>query len=278
MKSNTKMKEIAIIYDFDGTLAKGNIPEHGLLQELGINKDDFWKEVKQITEETDSDEVIVYMHLLAKKAAGRNIKITKGSLNNFGKGSIPFFDGVISWFTRLNNLFNNDNFTICHYIVSSGLQEIIETTEISKYIKKIFASKYIYGKDGTIVSPGVAINYTTKTQYLFRINKGILNNYDNKSLNAWVPMKERPVPFSRIIYIGDGDTDIPAMKMVRAQGGISIGVFDPETWNDPSSQKRIYKLISEDRVHYVAPADYRDGSQLDIVIKGVIDRMINENN
>ncbi|MDO9579836.1 MAG: hypothetical protein Q7J06_04615, partial [Bacteroidales bacterium] len=78
-----------------------------------------------------------------------------------------------------------------------------------------------------------------------------LNNYDNKSLNAWVPMKERPVPFSRIIYIGDGDTDIPAMKMVRAQGGISIGVFDPETWNDPSSQKRIYKLISEDRVHYV---------------------------
>lgn len=272
------MKEIAIIYDFDGTLAKGNIPEHGLLQELGTNKDDFWKEVKQITEETDSDEVIVYMHLLAKKAAGRNIKITKESLNNFGKGSIPFFDGVISWFPRISNLFNNENFTIRHYIVSSALQEIIETTEIAKYIKKVFASKYIYGKDGTIVSPGVAINYTTKTQYLFRINKGILNNYDNKSLNAWVPMKERPVPFSRIIYIGDGDTDIPAMKMVRAQGGISIGVFDPETWNDPSSQKRIYKLISEDRVHYVAPADYKDGSQLDIVIKGVIDRMINENN
>jgi len=227
---------------------------------------------------TDSDEVIVYMHLLAKKAAGGNIKITKGSLNNFGKGSIPFFDGVISWFPRINNLFNNANYNINHYIVSSGLQEIIETTEISKYIKKIFASKYIYGKDGTIDSPGVAINYTTKTQYLFRINKGILNNYDNKSLNAWVPMKDRPVPFSRIIYIGDGDTDIPAMKMVRAQGGISIGVFDPEAWNDPSSQKRIYKLISEDRVHYVAPADYRDGSQLDIVIKGVIDRMINENN
>ena len=137
------MKEIAIIYDFDGTLAKGNIPEHGLLQELGINKDDFWKEVKQITEETDSDEVIVYMHLLAKKAAGRNIKITKGSLNNFGKRSIPFFDGVISWFPRISNLFNNANYNINHYIVSSGLQEIIETTEISKYIKNICLEIYL---------------------------------------------------------------------------------------------------------------------------------------
>jgi 2-hydroxy-3-keto-5-methylthiopentenyl-1-phosphate phosphatase len=271
------MKEIAIIYDFDGTLAKGNIPEHGILQELGINKNDFWSEVKETTKETDADEVIVYMHLLAKKAAEKSIRLTKESLNKYGKGNIPFFEGVISWFPRISNFFNNENYNINHYIVSSGLQEVIETTEISKYIKKIFASKYIYRKDGAIDSPGVAINYTTKTQYLFRINKGILNHYDNKSLNTWVPLKERPVPFSKMIYIGDGDTDIPAMKMVRAQGGISIGVFDPETWNDPSSQKRIYKLISEDRVHYVAPADYSDGSQLDIVIKGVLDRMINEN-
>jgi len=272
------MKEIAIIYDFDGTLAKGNIPEHGLLQILGIPKEDFWAEVKDVTKETDSDEVIVYMHLLAQKASERNIKLTKEMLNTFGRGNIPFFDGVLAWFTRINSLFSNENFTICHYIVSSGLHEIIETTEIATHIKKLFAPKYIYGENGTIISPGVAINYTTKTQYLFRINKGILNNYDNKSLNTWVPIKDRPVPFSRIIYIGDGDTDIPAMKMVRAQGGISIGVFDPETWNDLSSQKRIYKLISEDRVHYVAPADYTDGSQLDIVIKGVIDRMINGNN
>lgn len=272
------MKEIAIIYDFDGTLAKGNIPEHGLLQSFGIPKEDFWSEVKNITKETDSDEVLIYMNLLIHKANERNLKLTKEVLNKLGNTNIPFFEGVIDWFPRINKLFNNKNFTICHYIVSSGIHEIIETSEIAKHFKKIFASKYIFGKDGNIVSPGTAINYTTKTQYLFRINKGILNHWDNRSLNTWVPMKERPVPFSRMVYIGDGDTDIPAMKMVRAQGGISIGVFDPETWNDPSSQKRIYKLISEDRVHYVAPADYRDGSQLDIVIKGLIDRMINENN
>jgi 2-hydroxy-3-keto-5-methylthiopentenyl-1-phosphate phosphatase len=271
------MKEIAIIYDFDGTLAKGNIPEHGLLQALGIPKEDFWSEVKDVTKETDSDEVLIYMNLLIHKSNERNLKFTKDLLNNFGRGNIPFFEGVISWFPRINALFNNENFTISHYIVSSGLNEIIETTEIAKHFKKIFASKYIYGKNGTIVSPGVAINYTTKTQYLFRINKGILNHFDNNSLNTWIPIKERPVPFSKMIYIGDGDTDIPAMKMVIAQGGISIGVFDPETWNNPSSQKRIYKLISEDRVHYVAPADYTDGSQLDIVIKGVLDRFINNN-
>ena len=123
----------------------------------------------------------------------------------------------------------------------------------------------------------MTINYTTKVQYLFRINKGIFNHWDNESLNSWIPLKDRQVPFSRMIYIGDGDTDIPAMKTVRSQGGISIAVFDPEKWENNQNQERIYKLISEDRVQYVAPADYKDGSQLDIVVKGVIDRMINEN-
>jgi 2-hydroxy-3-keto-5-methylthiopentenyl-1-phosphate phosphatase len=270
------MKEIAIIYDFDGTLAKGNLPEHGLLPELGINKEKFWEEVKCMTKETDSDEVAVYMYLLAKKAAEGGIQLTKDLLNRYGKGDIPFFDGVISWFSRISDEFKNENYEVNHYIVSSGLQEIIEATGVAGHIKKIFASKYLYGDDGVVFAPGVAINYTTKTQYLFRINKGILNNYDNVSLNTWIPMNKRPVPFSKMIYIGDGDTDIPAMKMVRTQGGVSIGVFDPEKWKDASAQKRIYKLISEDRVHYVAPADYTDGSQLDILIKGVLDRMINE--
>lgn len=270
-----KIKEIAIVYDFDGTLAKGNLPEHGLLQDLGLNKDDFWEKVQQKSTETDSDEIIIYMHLLAAEAMEKSFILTKNKLNSYGERDIPYFEGVEDWFQRISNFIKGD-YKIEHYMVSSGLHEIIETTKIAKHFKKIFASKYIFDDFGKAICPGVAINYTTKTQYLFRINKGILNYYDNVSINTWTPMNKRPVPFSRMIYIGDGDTDIPAMKMIRTQGGISIAVFDPEKWDKKSSQKRIYKLISEDRVHYVAPANYSNGSQLDIVIKGVLERIITE--
>jgi hypothetical protein len=119
----------------------------------------------------------------------------------------------------------------------------------------------------------VAINYTTKTQYLFRINKGVDNNWNNEAVNRWQPMDERPVPFSRIIYLGDGDTDIPSMKMVRHQGGHSVAVFDPKQWAETRSQEKVFNLIAEDRAHFVVPADYTDGSQLDITIKGVLGRI-----
>lgn len=271
------MKEIALVYDFDGTLAKGNLPEHNLLSKLGIEKDRFWKDVKKVRNETDSDEIAVYMYLLIQKAYDKGMFLTKKLLEDSSKTDIPFFNGVETWFSRIKGEFSSEEYIINHYIVSSGLQEMIEATSISKDIKKIFASKYIFGENSNAVSPGVTINYTTKVQYLFRINKGILNHWDNESLNSWIPIKDRIVPFSRMIYIGDGDTDIPAMKTVRSQGGISIAVFDPEKWKEKQNQERIYKLISEDRVQYVAPADYSDGSQLDIVVKGVIDRMINEN-
>jgi len=267
-------KEIAIIYDVDGTLAKGNLPEHKLLPDMGIDKDSFWQEAEKLKEKNDSDGILTYMHLLVKKAGEQNFKLSKKILNSYGS-KINFFNGVDSWFDRINN-FSSNGYEIKHYIISSGLDEIIETTSIAKHFKKIFASKYIYNKDGLIVCPGVAINYTTKTQYLFRINKGILNHHDDKGLNKWMKTKDRPVPFERIIYIGDGDTDIPAMKTVRSQGGVSIGVFDPEKWEDNEHQEKIYKLISEDRVNYVAPADYELGSQLDILLKGILGRIMNE--
>lgn len=271
------MKEIAVIYDFDGTLAKGNIPEHNLFSKLGLEINKFWSEVRRVRNETDSDEIAVYMYLLMQKASEKGMYLTKKLLEDSAKNNVPFFEGVETWFSRIKGTFSNEDYIVNHYIISSGLQEMIEATTISKDIKKVFASKYIYGKDSNAVSPGVTINYTSKVQYLFRINKGIFNHWDNESLNSWIPLKDRQVPFSRMIYIGDGDTDIPAMKTVRSQGGISIAVFDPEKWENNQNQERIYKLISEDRVQYVTPADYRDGSQLDIVVKGVIDRMINEN-
>lgn len=269
------MNRIAIAYDFDGTLAKGNIPEYGLLPELGVESIDFWKEVKDYTREIDADEVLVYMQLLLKKAKEKGFELTRERFAKYAQ-NIHFFNGVTTWFSRINEFAESKDLTIDHFIISSGISEMIEASKIAKYFKFIFASKYLYDSSNNASGISVSINYTTKTQFIFRINKGIFNYYDNEKINTWVKMNKRPYPFEKLIYLGDGDTDIPAMKMTRSQGGYSIAVFDPSKWNDPSSQNRIYKLIAEDRAQYVAPADYSNGSQLDIVVKGILGKIQKE--
>ena len=274
----SKPKEIALIYDFDGTLAEGNLPDHKLLPDIGIDKESFWQEVEKITEEKDIDGVLAYMYLLAKYAKEKNFKLSRKILNGYGQ-DVPLFSGVQDWFERINSYsakISNNDYILKHYVISSGLYEIMEATSIAKHFQTIFASKYIFDDQDNLLCPGVAINYTTKTQYLFRINKGILNHHDNKGLNKWMVMKKRPVSFERMIYLGDGDTDIPAMKMVKFHGGSSLGVFGPKEWADTKHKEKIYKLISEDRVNYVAPADYSANSQLDVIIKGLLERIISE--
>jgi len=266
---------IAIAYDFDGTLARGSLPEHGLLQDLGIESDSFWNEVKEYAEKQDADEILIYMCLLIEKAKERGIEITEKRLHSYA-ANIPFFEGVNEWFERINKYAGELGVGIDHFVISSGLREIIAASPIAPYIKFIFASKYLFDERGIASYPAVSINYTTKTQYLFRINKGIFNFFDNKGINTWIRLDRRPYPFKRMIYIGDGDTDIPAMKMTRYQGGYSIAVFDHLKWDDLSQQAKIYKLIAEDRVQYVAPAVYSEGSLLDITVKGIIGKIANE--
>lgn len=269
------MEKIALVYDFDGTLAKGNLPEHGLLQELGLEPKGFWQAVREFTRAEDADEVLSYMHLLLVKAREKKLKITREKLGGYSK-NIPLFNGVDSWFPRINSFGRDHNVEVHHFVVSSGLGEMLEHCQIAGCFDFIFASRYFYDGQGEAIGPAVSINYTTKTQFLFRINKGIFNYYDSESLNRWIRMDRRPYPFNRIVYLGDGSTDIPAMKMTRIQGGYSIAVFDPENWSDQRQQNKIYRLISEDRAQYVAPADYSEGSQLDIVIKGIIGKIENE--
>lgn len=261
---------VAIVYDFDGTLARGNMQEHSFLPELGVNSKTFWNDVKAAARKNDADEVLVYMWHMLELAKEKGIRITKKALTNHGK-EIPLFAGVDDWFRRIDKFATERTLSIEHYVVSSGNHEIIAGSKIFRLFKNVYASRFIFGKAGEAVWPAVAINYTTKTQFLFRINKGIENSWDNEQINRWVPMNERPIPFSRMIFIGDGDTDIPSMKMVRFQGGHSIAVFDPESFQQ--SPKKVYRLIAEDRVHFVAPADYSDGSQLDVTIKGILARM-----
>lgn len=263
----------AIVYDFDGTLAPGNIQEHSLIpQVLGLKPHAFWEEVQAEARREDADSILTYLRLILEKAAARGVPITRELLAEHGANT-PFFAGVQQFFGRINRYAEERGLLLEHYIVSSGNEEMISACRIAHEFKRTFACRYHYDADGIARSAAVAINYTSKTQFLFRINKGIDNHWDDRAVNAWIPPAERPMPFSRMIYLGDGDTDIPSMKMVSHQGGASIAVFDPIRWARLELQEKVYKLIAEDRAHFVVPADYTEGSQLDITIKGLLGRI-----
>lgn len=263
----------ALVYDFDGTLGPGNIQDHSLLPEyLQISKQAFWDRVAVEKLEQDADEILVYLRLLLELAAARGLTVTREILRQHGART-PLFAEVESWFDRIDAYAAERGLVLDHYVISSGNEEMILGTRIARHLKKVFACRYSYDGSGNARWPAVAINYTGKTQFLFRINKGIDNSWDDEPVNRWVPPSERPVPFSRIIFLGDGDTDIPAMKMVRHQGGHSVAVFDPERWAKRELQNKVYNLIAEDRAHFVVPADYTEGGQLDITVKGILGRI-----
>jgi hypothetical protein len=258
------MERTAIVYDFDGTLAPGNMQEHSFIPELGVSIDAFWAEVKEARQAEDADEILVYMRNMLVHARRSGRPITRERLAAHGR--VPLFEGLDHWFERIDAIGREQGLQLEHYVVSSGLLEMIQGCAIYHRFKKVFASHFLYDERGEAVWPGVAINYTTKTQFLFRINKGIDNSWDSERINLWVPMEDRPLPFSRMIFIGDGATDIPAMKTVRQLGGHSIAVFEP----DRPRRELVARLIAEERASHVAPADYREGSQLDITVRGLL--------
>ncbi len=270
--------KVAIVYDFDGTLATGDCAQHSLLPELEVTDiPSFWKQVKEETKHRDGDEILTYLGCLALQArvARKQAELTPERLRIHGK-KIPLFPGVDTWFNRINQCASEQaiNLELEHYIVSSGIEEMILGTEISVHFKRVFGCRYHYDKKtGNVKWPAVAINYTTKTQYIFRINKGVLNSYDNSKVNEYVEPGQREVPFANMIYLGDGATDIPCMRLVKDQGGCSIAVFDQAKWGESSTLDKIGQLIAEDRVNFVVPGDYKENSQLDVTVKGVLKRI-----
>ena len=270
-----KLIKVAIAYDFDGTLAPGNMQEHAFLPSLGIDPKSFWGKTKKKAKENDMDEILAYMQLTLEEARTKNFPIRRSDFMQYGKG-IEFFEGVETYFGRINLYAKEKGVIIEHYIISSGLREFVKGTKIAKYFKNIFASGFEYDASGVAVWPALAINYTNKTQYLFRINKGINNSYDNYEINKFMPEKERYIPFEQMIYIGDGETDVPAMKMIKYQGGKAIAVYNPKirAKKNKKSPKQICEdLISQNRADYIAPANYSDGSELDKMIKLIIDKI-----
>ncbi|WP_396270007.1 haloacid dehalogenase-like hydrolase [Granulicella cerasi] len=267
----SELKRAAMIYDFDGTLAEGNLQERSFIPEVGMTKEAFWAEVKARKQAEDADEILTYMHLMLEKARLAGLAVTKEALRHHGENA-PLFPGLAGkvWFERINAFAAQQGIALEHYILSSGIEEMILGCPIADAFEKVFASKFIY-EDGEAAWPGVAINYTTKTQYVFRINKGISNHWDNDKLNAFTAESERPIPFERMIFLGDGDTDIPTMRTVTDKGGHSVAVYDPSRTDRDMS--KVHRLIADRRVDFVAPADYREKSQLEIIVKGIVGRM-----
>lgn len=264
-----KLVSVAIAYDFDGTLSPGNMQEQGFLPNIGMSPYKFWNMADQLAKENEADSVLTYMNLMIKKANEAGVSVRRQDFVNHGK-SVKLFKGVKSWFKHANEYGKNAGLKIEHYIISSGLREMIEGTTIAHEFEKIYASSFKYDANDVAEWPALAINFTTKTQYLFRINKGALDVYDNKKINEFVLMEDRPIPFKRMIFIGDGETDIPCFSLVKSLGGHSIAVYKPKT---KGAKGRAEKLVEDGRVNFIAPADYSKGSALDVIVGGVIDKI-----
>lgn len=269
---STAPLKTAIIYDFDGTLARGNMQEVSFIPSIGMDIGAFWAEAEALTKAADGDGILMYMQLMMRHARKNGQPITRQTLHDQGR-AVALFEGLkdLSWFDRMNAFGAQYGLDIEHYIISAGLEEMIEGTPIRPALTHVFASHYVYDENGQAAWPAVGVNYTTKTQYLFRINKGVNNHWENERINHFIPDEDRRIPFDRMIFLGDGDTDVPTMKMMHTKGGFSIAVYDPRS--NERDQKKVYSLISEDRVNFVAAADYTEGSALDLIVKGLVGRI-----
>ncbi|NLC23997.1 haloacid dehalogenase-like hydrolase [Oxalobacter vibrioformis] len=260
---------VAIAYDFDGTLSPGNMQEYDFIPKLGVSPRDFWEQASALAETNQMDTILAYMWRMIREANIKDISVRKSDFHDFGK-QIKLFPGVSDWFARINIYAHSKGIRLEHFIISSGIREMIEATPIYPEFRKVYASAFMFDHNGVACWPALAVNYTTKTQYLFRINKGSLDVHDNSVINKFVPMEERPVPFENILFIGDGETDIPCMRLVKEQGGHAIAVYPPDK---EGAQAHARKLVEEGRATLFTPADYRQGKGIDLAVRAILDRI-----
>ena len=262
---------MALVYDFDGTLSPGNMQERQFIPDVGMTPHEFWSEVDQLASANQADRILMYMYFMLRKAGERGVPVRAGDFRERGRG-LEFFDGALGWFGRINDYGRECGVIIEHYIVSSGNAEIIEGTPVANLVDRIYASRFLFDQNGVAVWPALAVNYTTKTQFLFRINKGAHDLSDDSGINRFVKQEDRPVPFENMVYIGDGETDVPCFRLVKDQGGLSVAVFPPRTRN---ARQKAQRYVDEGRVHCVAPADYTEDSRLDWLVKANIELLAN---
>lgn len=267
-KHKEELPVIAICYDFDKTLTPNEMQAQGYIQSLGYEVEEFWNKSNGMAADNDMDENLSYMYMMVNEFKDHH-KLDRKTLEAYG-AEVQLFSGVNDWFKRIRNYGLKRGVLVEHYIISSGIKEMIEGTEIAKNgeFENIYASSFYFDDKGIARWPAQVVNYTNKTQFLFRIQKGTLDIND-PGINDYFPPDEIRVPFRNIIYIGDSDTDIPCMKLVNTYGGFSVGVYNPD-----HSKEKVYRMIKDNRIKYFAPADYRENKELDLIIKNIIERTV----
>ncbi|MFR9649762.1 MAG: HAD family hydrolase [Rikenellaceae bacterium] len=263
------MVKVALIYDFDGTLSPGNMQEYDFIPALGKSSAEFWAESNAVAISQDADVILSYLAGIIQAARSKGLSLRREAFRESG-AKVKLFEGVVEWFKRINHYGAEHGIEVVHYINSSGMKEMIEGTPIAGEFRKIYACSFLYDVDGIAYWPAVAVNYTNKTQFIFKINKGIESVYDCEAVNRYIPEDKREVPFKNMIYIGDGTTDIPCMRLVKNSGGHSIAVHNPSNHGAIHS---LASLVEDNRVSYICPADYREGSQIDTLVKSILDKI-----
>ena len=257
---------IALLYDFDKTLCTQDMQNYAFIPSLGMEPKDFWLEANTFGWREHMDGILAYMYTMLRKSREKGLSLRREALVEMGR-SIVLFPGVKEWFRRINAFGESLGVEVEHYILSSGLREIIEGSGISHEFREIYASEFYYDETGTPVWPKLDVNFTAKTQFVYRINKGVLDVANDKDLNASMPDDSKRVPFTNMIYVGDGLSDVPCMKMMRSYGGQAIAVYQPE------SRSAVEELLARGRVDFIFPADYREGFGLDTTVKNIIRKM-----
>ena len=262
----TQAPIIAFLYDFDKTLCTTDMEDYAFIPSLGYTPAEFWGRANAFGWENRMDGLLAYMYTMIQECAAQNIKLDRAFLNHCGE-SIQLFPGVREWFARINAFGESLGVQVEHYVISSGLREIIEGSGIAQEFREIYACEFYYNENGDACWPKLDVNFTNKTQFVYRINKGILDVSRDRELNDSMPDDSKRVPFTNMIYMGDGLSDVPCMKMMRAYGGQAIAVYQA------SNRQGVEKLLADGRVDFIFPADYREGMELDRTVRDILRKM-----
>ena len=257
---------IALLYDFDKTLCTTDMEDYTFIPALGYQPAEFWKKANTFGFTNRMDGLLAYMYTMIAECRAQGIPLTRDFLVRCGQ-PMELFPGVREWFSRINDFGASLGVEIEHYVLSSGLKEIIEGSGISHEFKEIYACEFFYNEEGLASWPKLDVNFTNKTQFVYRINKGVLDVADDRTLNDSMPDDSKRIPFTNMIYVGDGLSDVPCMKMMRAYGGQAIAVYQA------ANRAGVEDLLAKGRVDFIFPADYREGTALDATVRNIIRKM-----
>ncbi|MBR7150067.1 MAG: haloacid dehalogenase-like hydrolase [Oscillospiraceae bacterium] len=254
---------VALLYDFDKTLCTTDMEDYTFIPALGYTPAEFWAKANKFGYENRMDGLLAYMYTMIEECRAQNIRLDREFLVDCGR-EIELFPGVKDWFARVNAYGESIGVEVEHYVISSGLREIIEGSGIAHEFRQIYACEFFYNAEGLASWPKLDVNFTNKTQFVYRINKGVLDIAEDKKLNDSMPDDSKRVPFTNMVYIGDGLSDVPCMKMMRAYGGQAIAVYQD------ANRLGVEKLLADGRVDFIFPADYSEGTELDKTMRNIL--------